>query len=789
MAVIPDAERGLARLADRKQLGPALPDARTMRAASLEDAARGLGKVYQALADRDRGLGTWALPSYRNAMGERVLSPQLDAPTAAAFGAGLSRVARMQRYDRYHETVIPELQRSAKAWGVRTLARHAGTLAELKGEVARPGLGGWLHEAAVEIVRDSRDCRAGALERYRSELVGMGYPSARTATLPDVGREDCLRRAASAFLDRESKEYDYVPRSGIAPQLRKRYLDILRIITTLNRFPDLIEAYERSASDGTTLLQSLIDGAARSVWEFSDSIDKNSGSIWRYSVLILGGVRDLGLGGVPGFPEYAVAVGRVYGSRSPAQLLTYVGMGLLVVGLVSTGAGAGLAVLDVLTGGAAAYFNWVRDRQQELAAKASMFLPDQGKFASEYGYGDTALAVAFTLLSALSLLRTARAPAAAPAGPPKPAKPPVPPRGIPEPPAAGAGEAASARAAAPPRRAPEGGAPTEAQRLSREAREVPPQGGPARPPSGARPPATPEPPAVSLREARRRALEQERDELLAAMKERQQLHDEINREIRKLTNQKERARRLGRTKDVEALDEQIEAWRDKYEFGTIVDRVNPDGTVVRVSPESVRYNEIQALLRGTELDYYLALTDAARRQQAFRSVQLGPLHPMFKPLRGASSVEHLYPRIEMWRLPGFEKLSWNQQVFLFSWRKNLMRVELDFNRLRGVVPYRTLKPDVYGEFIEGGWRSSAGRSGLDELARLEAEAAADIAAMVKEPRLIDAMANDPRLLEAVSGNPRLRDLLVDSPGLLDAVRKDPRALDNIVQSLAQTPVR
>jgi hypothetical protein len=74
-------------------------------------------------------------------------------------------------------------------------------------------------------------------------------------------------------------------------------------------------------------------------------------------------------------------------------------------------------------------------------------------------------------------------------------------------------------------------------------------------------------------------------------------------------------------------------------------------------------------------------------------------------------------------------------------------------------------------------------TGVAELGRLEAEAAADIDAMIKDPRLIDAMIDNPRLADSVSRNPRLRDALSESPGLVDAVRKDPSAIDRIAEAL------
>jgi len=828
MAHVTDLQRGLepGRSGARAGSPPdVLLPVKYVRAAMLGEAALNLGQVYRRLGRADRALGEWALPTHRNpTTGERIPDRQLDLPTKMVFGEKHPFTARLERYDGYCDTIVPELQRSAIGWAVTTLAIHTESLQDLRRQVAMAGFADWMHQAAEGIVKEIADCEQKARDAYREQMIRSGMSPTAASHGPDLSVTSwlCLVRAVDRFLEFENisretearnapkEKYDY-----IAPP-RQAYVEMLRVLRVHRNFGDLIRAYARSGTDGAKITMDLIAKAADAVDDFARKLVNSPTSVWRYPAFIIGAVRDLKLNDYDGFQEFALAIAQVIGSRTEGPFLTYVGMALAGISLVA-GPGLVLLLADLALGGAGVYFSYVRDHQRELAFEASSFLPNEEKFAKEFGYGSTFIAGAFLLLIAYNSVRSVRAmrpadarptpgrapspavppgksggPAAPPAQTPPASAPavskdtpPLPPRGTTPVP----GKAATAPEASGTR-PPKAANPEVSQRAADDARKgvdkgtgTPKTGEPVTPPQRSVPGPLPEPAEVPIREVRRRALEQELEALKKKMADAMKHNDAIGRQIAKKNAEKAQAARLGRTKEVRALEEEIERLKDEYLKSSIVDGVTPDGLKVFKNPDAERYKTILDLLRGTERDYYKALTNAARGQPSYRAVRDGPLHPMFKPLTEVSEVEHLCPRNTIWNKAGFEKLTWDQQVFVFAWRKDLMRLAKRFNGRRGTTPYSLLKSDIYGKYIDDAWRSAAGRSGVDELSRLELEAAADIEAMIRNPKLIDAMADNPTLLDAVSGSPRLRDTLSQNPGLIDAMRKDPTALDRIMASL------
>lgn len=391
----------------------------------LRTAAASLGRIYRQLERLNRELGTeklgeWAVPGPSLLVsGDREMNPQLSRATESVFGAGSSEVTRIRTYDALYEAVMPDVQSSAVGWGTKILSLEASLLEALRRDTAAPGFAAWMHQTAEDIVTGSVACRIGAAERYRADLVKMGFPPAESPEvrvgLPspqmDVGRESCLFESARTVLKSEKLSGNSVPRTPGSPEERKRYVEMVEVLASAGKtnirdlptFAEIIEAYAQSGSEGTRRVHELISTAAGAVNSFSTMIASHPSRVWRYAVLIIGGVRELGLYDVDGFREYALGIGGVLGERTPARLVNHLGMGLLVIGLMSTGIGVGLAALDFATAGASAYFNYVREREQEIAVKASVFLPDERKFASDFGYGSTGMSLAFTLLAAVSL--------------------------------------------------------------------------------------------------------------------------------------------------------------------------------------------------------------------------------------------------------------------------------------------------------------------------------------------------------------------------------------------------
>lgn len=421
---ITDAERGLAlggSSAPRLLMSTMIP-LEVIKATDLREAAQTLGKIFLKLRKEDRGLGDWALPTARMGLtGVRVLARSLDAATKELFGSTVDSADRFRRYDNDFETVIPEVWQAARRSATVVLAGHREALGTLRRDVTASTFADWMHKAAQQIQTTKALYEKSAEDTYRSV---MRLPPWYR---PDPTRFDAswrsLVEATESFIQGEKrlgeaheseareKKYDYVS----PVPLRAKYVELLQILRVQKRFADVVASYARSAAEGTKVAQQLITSAAQALDGFSASLDARPTQIWQYRVLIIRGVQDLKLSDVPGFQDFALAVAEVMGNKSPGALLGYASIGLMVVGLLS-GVGASFMLLDLALGGAGVYFSYVREREHELAAKASVFLPDDQQLRSDYSYGETILGAAFLMVAAIGLLRgTKTAPAKLPA--------------------------------------------------------------------------------------------------------------------------------------------------------------------------------------------------------------------------------------------------------------------------------------------------------------------------------------------------------------------------------------
>lgn len=416
MGWVPDSERGLdPQRFDLARLGwdafrPA-PDVPGTAAERQEEAATTLGKIYLELPEAYRRLGDWAVPTQVNArtsQDERILAFQLDVPTAKVLGANLTLAQRIRAYDRHFDNVMPEVAKRGLEWGKALLAQQQQTLRTLWIEIGDATFGEWMQGAAREVQRDARDL-ARAREGLTRRKQGKSDPVARAREFMALYRE-CLVAAAKAFV--RTARTTEAPAAYLKPQMsfqrKSRFLQLLQVLLVHPRNVDVVSEYAISGARGTALARGLIRESAEALTSFSRVLANQPGSVWRYPPLIIGGVRQIGFDAVEGFRGYTLAVAAVIGRSTPDSVISYIGMGLGVIGLMSTGLGVGAVVLDLALNGASFYFNFVRDREQELAVKASLFLPDENRFATEYDYGGSAMAAAFLLLSALSLFRAVK---------------------------------------------------------------------------------------------------------------------------------------------------------------------------------------------------------------------------------------------------------------------------------------------------------------------------------------------------------------------------------------------
>ena len=139
--------------------------------------------------------------------------------------------------------------------------------------------------------------------------------------------------------------------------------------------------------------------------------------------------------------------------------------------------------------------------------------------------------------------------------------------------------------------------------------------------------------------------------------------------------------------------------------------------------------EARRLLRGTELDYFNSLTRAAAAKPGYQGVKAGGIDEVFGR-KGPLEVEHVYPRSKIFSHPEFARLSWEDQVSIFNFRKNLKSMNGDMNRLRGNMTYEAWIRKL-GDKIPENVRKT-----LDDLAKHEKKMQIDIDKMIRNPSTI-----------------------------------------------------
>jgi Xanthomonas XOO_2897-like deaminase len=410
VAFLSDSQRAISRgvVGGRGLLRPDKPYMPPSERIEPRDAAVALGRVYHAVDPPARKLGSWALPTYRNAMDERGFNVAFTAALETVLGDDFETPALYRRYDQYFEVAVEPLDKAAQAWALRKLREHVAALTQVRNAVSDPVFSAWANGAAKLILTDSVECRAtkakaalaGQAQRRPTQIFPL---PGDTADLLRTIRDHCIREAfvRLAKAEMQSRSTDTKLEDL---WLRRKFVDVMRILSAAHAFPDLVEAYARSPAEGRALTLGMVAEAAQAVDDFRGTIEDRPRKLWKYPVALIGALRDLSLADIPDFQDYVLSVAPVIATLSAEDLLSYVGVGLLVVGFVAGGLSVGAAWIDLVTNGFSVYFAYVREHEEELAAKSSLFLPDEAKFATEYGYGGTALATAFMLVSAASLL-------------------------------------------------------------------------------------------------------------------------------------------------------------------------------------------------------------------------------------------------------------------------------------------------------------------------------------------------------------------------------------------------
>ena len=133
--------------------------------------------------------------------------------------------------------------------------------------------------------------------------------------------------------------------------------------------------------------------------------------------------------------------------------------------------------------------------------------------------------------------------------------------------------------------------------------------------------------------------------------------------------------------------------------------------------------------KSTE-ESFLRISGAAARHPNSVLVRDGPPSSLFRPsTTGTYSVEHVWPRSQMFLESEFLGLTNQQQVALMAYRPNLIKIPGAANSARGNQAYRS----VSNEFTKN---HLAGPAAQAELARAEEVIKAEMMNLLKNPRLI-----------------------------------------------------
>jgi hypothetical protein len=144
--------------------------------------------------------------------------------------------------------------------------------------------------------------------------------------------------------------------------------------------------------------------------------------------------------------------------------------------------------------------------------------------------------------------------------------------------------------------------------------------------------------------------------------------------------------------------------------------------------------EAKRLLNATEAEYYDALTSAAARKRTAMAAESGagtqaPRDEVFGTSGKPLEVDHVHPRSKVFETPGFEKLSWEQQIEIFNYKPNLKTIPAEANAARGNMSYSDFGRTSSSPYAQN-------QAAIREMSALETKMKTDIDNMIKNPNLI-----------------------------------------------------
>ncbi|SFH98767.1 eCIS core domain-containing protein [Bradyrhizobium sp. cf659] len=209
------------------------------------------------------------------------------------------------------------------------------------------------------------------------------------------------------------------------------------------------------------------------------------------------------------------------------------------------------------------------------------------------------------------------------------------------------------------------------------------------------------------------------DEVLQEKKLVQKELQSINNELKSIDEQlktsKDNSALLERRRNLEAQREKLKK-REAEELGSTADL-------------ELQKQQAKDLINATGADYLKALTDAACKRKEYTEVKAGGKDEVFGTTGLDLEVDHVYPRSKIFEIPGFEKLSWEQQVKIFNYRKNLKLIPAEVNSSRGNMPYKDWARNNPSSYAKN-------EAAMKNLSALETTMEAEIVNLIKNPNLI-----------------------------------------------------
>jgi hypothetical protein len=740
-------------------------------------AAQRLGSVYRYLNDRAFPIGKWALPE--TTPGPANKNAFLDVALGEVYGSHQKldpqwrpSFSRYEHYRRdYAKIINPRLEGAIWNWAQAALEAEALALGGLLIRIEHdPLVPQRLHTLAQAVGK-----AAGGFHPTHEDITSSYVVSSRgdfPQLVPDLAK---LQRAL---------------RQRIGPAVRQQKDDLLSTLFVHPLGVEILRHYADDQYRATRYAAGLVSNAQSSVWDFRAELAArgNEAHVWRYPTLVVGGVTALGCHNIPGFSEYAVAIGQVLGQSTIEHFVGFASMAICCLTLVFSGP-LGLVVLgaaDLALAGTAAGLAYLRENEQELGAEGSAFRRESDQFATSSEYSETLLAGAAALLSGIAFFKAARAyralvkikpmsieevfitrgevsarPRNARAAPDPTAtlKPQVSERGL-EPPASDAraldrgavsGEMKTAERggegklkAAP---APEVSKSVEGQALERaDITQEERLTRPADPTTESRSATRDELTAPEDVGARGTQAAGSTGDTVPAKELRRELKEKLEAKIKALEAERARisAEKGTYDREVKYLNEQLRKSSQpphrQAELRARLKSLLEEGGSGEPYYIEQQLKNFKRLRRATEQEYFEALSARARKHPDYITVGGGEVDKRFLPIpstgsvrgsttRSVFSVEHAYARSKMFLNPKFLKLSWDQQVALFAYRENLLKIPGVANSARSNRAYRFLPSRTWQKFIPD-------QASLSSLADLEEEMEKKITFLIDNPHEI-----------------------------------------------------